>query len=252
MSERKRKDSDYLVRSEKRPNSRTRAAARHRKSVFLNILSIVVSILIWPIGMVLIWIKRNRMYTSTKVLLSMITLILCVLLWGFLLNQPFNNEKIDKIQADANEYLDVVYGKALLVIDDCVDGWGKGTAALVDLYDAAGDVVLHYTPDTLDDIAAFGTEANAWVKQAWKDTSEWCVKTWDHFFGDKEGQPEEPVPEVTDDTQNATDDVEGEPEETAPVLIVPAETEAEPTAKPTPFVYIANPTAASSGEGAGE
>ena len=181
-----RHDRDYLVRSQKRPDSHSRARKGRRVTRVLNVISVILSVLVWPIGMIVLWLRRNRMYVSTKLLVSMITLILCVLLYGFLLNQPFGNEKVDAIQKQANEALDRMYDGALAAIDTTVDRVSDGAAAFREVSNASAVLISRAGGPAVEKLCDAGETAHVWISQAAQDVSAFAVRTWDSVFGSKD------------------------------------------------------------------
>ena len=79
---------NYMMRSEKRPSynrpEQERRPKRRRKRYGYIILTLLVSILLWPVGLFLIWNRRLRCGVGGKLLWSIATLaVFCGLILRF-------------------------------------------------------------------------------------------------------------------------------------------------------------------------
>ena len=116
----RRRGRDYMMRSEKRDGYRYGGSSsngkkpkkRRRAGFFYIFLTLILSILFWPIGMILMWRRRLRWKLTTKLLTSIVTLALCVLLYGFALTYPTQDPKLMRIQDSANDFLDNAFVKS--------------------------------------------------------------------------------------------------------------------------------------------
>ena len=157
-------DRDYLMRSEKRPNSAyKRARRRRRNSRILTVFAVFFGVLAWPVGMILLWLRQTRLYASTKVLLSMITLILCILLYGALLNFPFEDERIAAVQDKVNSALDVAYEASLVALDKCVDALSDAGDLAVEVGSSLSEVAAVEAARYIELGVDLGETAVAWV-----------------------------------------------------------------------------------------
>lgn len=129
-------DRDYMMRSEKRPAYHPAGGHRRppkRAGFLYAALTLVLSLVLWPVGMLMLWRKRLRWYFSTKLLLSLISLLLGILLYAWLLNLPLEDPTLSKIQGKANTALDTVYDNTIRVMDNLLDrsdAWGEVAADL--------------------------------------------------------------------------------------------------------------------------
>ena len=104
---------NYMMRSEKRPttyyggsgnNNRRRRRSRRRHPIYA-FFTLLFSVLIWPIGMFMLWAKKLRWGASVKILVSLITLVaFCGWIYAGL-TMPTNDEKFRKFQTDAQNAL---------------------------------------------------------------------------------------------------------------------------------------------------
>ena len=107
------KGSGYVMRSEKRPgygsggssNPKGRKPKRPRAGIFYILLTILVCVILWPIGLVMLWSRRVRMQAGTKLLISLLTLCVSVFLIVFTLTVPVDNPKFTAFQDKANDWL---------------------------------------------------------------------------------------------------------------------------------------------------
>ena len=106
------RNSGYMMRSEKRPdayrNGRQpgRRPPRRRAGAFYIFLTLLVSVILWPVGMVMLWRRKVRMQAGTKLLISLLTLCISVFLIVFALTVPVENEQFTAFQDRANDWLD--------------------------------------------------------------------------------------------------------------------------------------------------
>lgn len=105
-----KRSKGYVMRSEKRPGygSASGGGSKPKKSgagISYIIITTLVSVLLWPIGMVLLWRRRVRMQAGTKLLISLLTLCVSVFLIVFALTVHVDNEKYTAFQDNANDWL---------------------------------------------------------------------------------------------------------------------------------------------------
>ena len=101
---------NYMMRSEKRPSynrpPQERRPRRRRTRYGYIVLTLIVSILLWPVGLFLIWNRRLRCGVGGKILWSVVTLaVFCGLILA-LLTVPTGNAEFQRFQDDANDFLE--------------------------------------------------------------------------------------------------------------------------------------------------
>ncbi|MBR2798982.1 MAG: hypothetical protein IKE17_16210 [Clostridia bacterium] len=105
-----RKGSGYMMRSEKRGGaygSPNRRPPRRKKAGFFYIfITLLLSVLLWPIGMVMLWQRKVRMTSGTKLVISLLTLCMSIFLIVFALTVPLDNVEYTAFQDKANDWLD--------------------------------------------------------------------------------------------------------------------------------------------------
>ena len=100
--------SGYMMRSEKRGygGSGRRPPRRKRAGFPYIILSIIISVVLWPVGMAMLWRRSVRLQAGTKLLISLLTLCLSVFLIVFMLTVPVDNPEFTAFQDRANDWLE--------------------------------------------------------------------------------------------------------------------------------------------------
>ena len=101
---------NYMMRSEKRPSYNRPEPARRPKRRRANygyiILTLVVSILLWPVGLFLIWNRRLRCGVGGKLLWSVATLAVFCGLIAAVLTVPTGNADFQRFQDKANDFFE--------------------------------------------------------------------------------------------------------------------------------------------------
>ena len=133
-----KRSSGYVMRSEKRPGyggasggGGGRKPRKPKAGIFYIIMTIIISVLVWPIGMVMLWRKKVRMQAGTKLLISLLTMCVCVFLIVFALTVHVDNEQYTAFQDKANDWLNEASAKLALAGDAAyrqgVETWGVMT-----------------------------------------------------------------------------------------------------------------------------
>src|SRR5699024_7820476 len=108
----RRHGRNYMMRSEKRPGysggygGGRPPKRRRRGGFFYALLSVLASALLWPVGMVLLWRRCLRWQVTTKLLVSIATLFVCVIGYGYALTVPTGNPDVTRMQDAVNDFLD--------------------------------------------------------------------------------------------------------------------------------------------------
>lgn len=152
----RRHGRDYMMRSEKRPgygsgrSGKKPPRKKRRTGFFYIFLTSLLSVLLWPVGMVLLWRRRMRMQVGTKLLFSLVTLFISIFLIVFSLTVPTENPTVIAFQDKANDFLDkaaddiavagdIVYRKGVetyYLMSDFTDAYASyQSAALADSID---------------------------------------------------------------------------------------------------------------------
>ena len=112
----RRHGGDYVMRSEKRGgyghpvpttiSEKKRKKKRKKAGAFYIAFAFLFSILLWPIGMVMLWRRKVRWKGLTKLLASIITLALCVCMCIAALTIQTGNPDITRTQDSVNDFID--------------------------------------------------------------------------------------------------------------------------------------------------
>lgn len=168
----RRRSRGYMMRSEKRTHPQNSAQGgrrpvrkRRKAGFFYILLALLLSLVLWPIGMIMIWKRKVRWTISSKLLTTIITLFLSVTMFGFALTVQTDNVKFTKVQDRVNDFIDngAVYISEgyTAICDGAVRVWNSAA----DLGDAAGRVCLTYLADGIDEGADLTGKAVAAVTE---------------------------------------------------------------------------------------
>ena len=153
-----KRNRGYMMRSEKRPaygsgggdNRHRKPPRRKRAGLPYILLTLLISVILWPIGMIMLWRRKVRMQAGTKLLLSLLTLCICVFLIVFALNINVKNERLRSLQNDANDFLKRTEVKLGETFDDVYKRSGEAWGDITDFSEAAVGYGLPKAADALD------------------------------------------------------------------------------------------------------
>lgn len=154
-----------MMRSEKRPAYNRaqppRPIKRRRTRYSYLILTLVVAILLWPVGLFLIWNRRLRCGVGGKLLWSVATLAVFCGLVIALLTVPTTNEDFQRFQDGANDLI-------ATVVADAKVGWEtfseRSQDAFVNMRTvgcSAGNFLLNKAADGIEAGVSLGRDARA-------------------------------------------------------------------------------------------
>ena len=146
--------SGYMMRSEKRGGgygSPKRRPPRRRKAGFFYIFfTLLLSVILWPIGMVMLWQRKVRMTAGTKLLISLLTLCLSVFLIVFTLTVPLDNVEFTAFQDKANDWLDKAASDVAVAGDAAMKKTTETWQAMADFAEAGTAYTTAYAADAID------------------------------------------------------------------------------------------------------
>ncbi|MDO4867014.1 MAG: hypothetical protein Q4C10_10715 [Clostridia bacterium] len=161
-----RRGSGYMMRSEKRSGSYGggrsggRPPRRRKRAGFLYIfLTLLISIILWPVGMVMLWRRKVRLQAGTKLLISLLTLCLSVFLIVFALTVPVDNPEFTAFQARANDWLDQAAVDVAAAGDAAYKKGVETWQIMSDFTVAGSDYALVNSADAIDDGVALAGRA---------------------------------------------------------------------------------------------
>ena len=97
-----------MMRSEKRESYNLDPHRKRRKKnlgLGYGIAAVIVSIIMWPAGMLMLWVKRLKWTVGVKLIASVLTLIMCLCWIGFGLTVQTDNPKVTYVQDKINGFL---------------------------------------------------------------------------------------------------------------------------------------------------
>ena len=214
-------DDNYMMRSERRA-SYNRAPRRRRKrpgGFIYGLVAIIVSIIIWPLGMVMLWARRLKWGAGVKLIASALTLILCMCWIGFALTVQTGDPRITYIQDKVNA-----------VLADSAGVVTERSEKLADDVNAAGGELLAYASRNLPAAAGW---VNDTIHAGWEAVTG--------LFGGENDDRIAPVDADVTATPEPSSAPSGEPEPTATPKITAAPTPT-PEAESTPEVSAGEPS----------
>ena len=153
-----RRSKGYMMRSEKRPgsagsgrNGKGRPPRRKKAGAFYILLTLLVSVILWPVGMVMLWRRKVYMQAGTKLLLSMLTLCMCIFLIVFGLTVPVDNPQFTAFQDKANDWLDKAQGDVAVAADAAWQKAGETWGVMTNLAGAGTRYGVSKAADGLEE-----------------------------------------------------------------------------------------------------
>lgn len=214
-----RRGSGYMMRSEKRGGGSYsggpgRKPPRRKKAGFIYIFfTLLISLILWPVGMVMLWRRKVRLQAGTKLLISLLTLCLSVFLIVFALMVPVDNPEYTAFQDRANDWLDKAAVDVAAAGDAAYKKGSETVQIMSDFAQAGSDYVLVTGADALDKGVELAGTARTSIEGL--------------FHKDQPEPTEAPI-----ETTDAPEDTEATdaPEDTEQPTVVdePIETEAAP------------------------
>ena len=158
---------NYMMRSEKRPSynytQRPRKPKRRRTRYAYLVLTLLVSILLWPVGLFLIWNRRLRCKVGGKILWSAATLAVFCCLVLALLTVPTNNEQFQRFQDDANDLIATVGADLEIAWQTFSERSGDAWGNMRTVGYSVGNFALNKTADGLEAGVALAENVRNWV-----------------------------------------------------------------------------------------
>ena len=100
------RSNNYMMRSEKRPGYGGTPPQKPKRSIWYQVLTILLLIVLCPVGLILLWRKRLRWPGFVKLLATLLSLILLFLQLGAALWYPFEDERIRSVQQTVSEVIE--------------------------------------------------------------------------------------------------------------------------------------------------
>lgn len=171
---------DYMMRSEKRsgggpahrspaPGGKKPHRKRRRAGFFYKLFMMLLLVTIWPVGLLMLWQRKVRWGVLTKLLASIVTLAVCVMLLGFALTVETGSPQYTAVQDKVNSFLNtaadtlvdfsyVAADKAVEIYENASDfadaAWEYGKVHLANSIDAGVLLMRDVTADAQEWIAS--------------------------------------------------------------------------------------------------
>lgn len=92
---------NYMMRSEKRPGYGNTPPQKPKRSIWYQVLTIILLIVLCPVGLILLWRKRLKWPGAVKLLATLLSIAMLFLELGAALWYPFEDERIKAVQQTA-------------------------------------------------------------------------------------------------------------------------------------------------------
>ena len=159
---------NYMMRSQKRPSynstPRPRPARRRRTHYGYLVLTLLVAILLWPVGLFLIWNRRLRCGVGGKLLWSVATLLVFSGLVLALLTMPTTNPGMQRFQDDANDFITMVRADAQIAWETFSERAGDAMGNMRTVGCSAGNFLLTKAADGIDEGVRLAGDVRAWAE----------------------------------------------------------------------------------------
>ena len=212
-----RRGSGYMMRSERRNgsygNGSKRRPPRKRAGFLYIFLTLLLCVILWPVGVVMLWRRKVRLQPGTKLLISLFTLCLSVFLIVFALTVPVNNPEFTAFQDRANDWLDQAAANVAAAGDAAYKKGAETWSVMSDFGKAATDYTLVHGAQLCDKGVELAGQARSAVVGLFHREDE----------GGPAGTPEATVeaPELTD-----APEITEAPRETEATVTAASQTEA--------------------------
>ena len=158
---------NYMMRSEKRPSynrpAQERRPRRRRRNVGYIVLALIVAILLWPVGLFLIWNRRLRCGVGGKLLWSAATLaVFCGLIIA-LLTVPTGNAEFQRFQDNANDFFETVGADVSIAWETFSERAGDAFGNMRSVGCSLGNYALNKAADGIEGGVEIGRDVRAWV-----------------------------------------------------------------------------------------
>lgn len=149
---------DYMMRSEKRTGSggtsgsgnRRPPRRKRRAGFFYMLFTILLSLIFWPIGMIMLWRRKVRWTVGAKLVFSLISLFVCIFLIVFALTVPTGNDDITRVQDNINDFLDNATTSIAAGYDIAYEKGGEVLTEMADFAEAGSAWAVGYIADGID------------------------------------------------------------------------------------------------------
>ena len=193
---------NYMMRSEKRPSynrpENTRSSVRRRANYGYIILTLVVSILLWPVGLFLIWNRRLRCGVGGKLLWSVATLAVFCGLIAAVLTVPTGNADFQRFQDKANDFFETAGADATIAWETFSERAGDAFGNMRTVACSMGNYALNKAADGIEGGVELGRGVRGWISGLFPAEDAQTPAGEDGGDADEDGASEaEPSPSAT-------------------------------------------------------
>ncbi len=147
------KRKDYLIRAQRRTpyddGSRNISGGNRGKKPSAGILYMIITILLlvvlYPVGLILLWGRRLRWNVGVKLLLTVVTAILFCMMTVFALNYDTGNPTVERVQTGIRGVLETINqytgNSVQKAVDWSVQQYGTGKENLLKIWDTVDSYV---------------------------------------------------------------------------------------------------------------
>lgn len=136
------RDSNYMMRSEKRPGYPNTPPQKPKKSIWYQVLTVILLILVCPVGLILLWRKRMGWPNPAKLLATLLSLVMLFLELGAALVYPFEDARLRSAQHAASTAISGF-------VSDMADNWSAVVDNGQEIGAAAGNHMLGMLLDAI-------------------------------------------------------------------------------------------------------
>ncbi len=109
---------NYMMRSEKRPGYGNTPPQKPKRSIWYQILTILLLIVLCPVGLILLWRKRLKWPGAVKLLATLLSIAMLFVELGAALWYPFEDERIKAVQQTAAAAIEQAVGTGAEYIEE--------------------------------------------------------------------------------------------------------------------------------------
>lgn len=203
---------NYMLRSERRrstvpptppapeeprkPKEKKPRVKRTSAGFIYKLITVLLSVILWPVGLILLVRKYLRWKPFTKFLAACITFACFVFLYGFLLTVNTGNEQYTQIQDTINSHIEAIAEDVSHGFDVLADRYTEISDGADNLFRAALDAGSFYLADIID----AGVDISMDVRTKIEDLTGYKINTVPEATPEPTSTPEpEPTPRTTTD-----------------------------------------------------
>lgn len=139
------KDSDYMMRAERRPggygsSQPNKKKKKPKKNIFFAIITVLLLIVLWPIGLLMLWAPKLKWNGFVKFVLSIVTLFVFLALLSLALYAPVEDPRVQKIQKTGLAIMDTLQDYGTIAMDALMDGSERAIDSIGKSWDLALNV----------------------------------------------------------------------------------------------------------------